>query len=108
MIIRTRRRRIAALLVFHSLAWSATGYFVMAAQTGERGLAAKREAKAKTDEALARIGEARAERLVWERKVSQLAGPEIDRDLLDERLRAVLNLSHRNELVILVGDPEVP
>lgn len=102
MIIHTRRRRLLSLIAFHAVAWGATGYFVLAAQTGERGLAAKREAKAKTEEILAKIAEAKAERVIWERKVGQLSGAEIDRDLLDERLRVILNMAHKNDLVILL------
>jgi cell division protein FtsB len=102
MIIRTRRRRIGFLFVFHGLAWSFAAYFMHAAQTGDRGLVAKAEAKARTEAIAVKIAEARAERQAWERRVSQLSGPEIDRDLLDERQRAMLNTVHPNDVVILL------
>lgn len=103
MIIRTRRRRVTFLLVFHSLAWSASAYFAHSAYTGDRGLVAKQEVKTRTDETLIKIGAAKAERTAWERRVSQISGKEIDRDLLDERQRLMLNLAHKNDLVILTN-----
>jgi cell division protein FtsB len=103
MIIRTRRRRIGFLLAFHCLAWGASAYFAHSAYTGDRGLVAKKDAKDRTEEIIARIGEAKAERQAWERRVSQLSGPEIDRDLLDERQRLMLNAVHPNDIVILLN-----
>lgn len=102
MIIRTRRRRIAFLFAFHAVAWSASAYFAHSAYTGDRGLVAKQDAKLKTQAVGEKIAEVRAERQIWERRVSQLSGAEVDRDLLDERQRAMLNLGHRNDLVILL------
>lgn len=104
MIIRTRPRRIGFLLVFHALAWSASAYFAHSAYTGDRGLVAKQQAKELTAEVLRKISDARTERQAWERRVSQLSGKEIDRDLLDERQRLMLNSAHRNDVIILL-DP---
>ena len=102
MIIRTRRRRIGFLLAFHTLAWSASAYFAHSANTGDRGLVAKQEVKRKTIETMAKITDAKAERVAWERRVGQLSGREIDRDLLDERQRLMLNVAHKNDLIILL------
>lgn len=102
MIIRTRRRRIGFLLAFHAVAWSASAYFAHSAYTGDRGLLAKQQAKENTAEIVRKIGEARLERQAWERRVSQLSGAEIDRDLLDERQRLMLNAAHRNDVIILL------
>lgn len=102
MIIRTRRRRFGILVVFHAIAWGASAYFAHSAYTGDRGLVAKQEAKKRMVEVGQQIGEARAERQAWERRVGQLSGAEIDRDLLDERHRAMLNLAHKNDLVIQI------
>lgn len=101
MIIRTRRRRIGFLLAFHTLAWGASGYFAHSANTGDRGLVAKQEAKRKTGETMVKIAEAKTERAAWERRVGQLSGREIDRDLLDERQRLMLSIAHKNDLIIL-------
>jgi cell division protein FtsB len=103
MIVNTRRRRILALVAFHSLAWSASAYFLHSAQTGDRGLAAKREAKIRTEEIGREIAEMRAEKQAWERRVSQLSNEKVDRDLIDERNRAMLNVVHRSDVVILLN-----
>jgi cell division protein FtsB len=102
MIIRTRPRRIAFLLAFHTLAWGAAGFFLYSAQTGDRGLAAKREAKARIAAIGQNISEQKAERAAWERRVTQLSGTTVDRDLLDERQRLMLGTAHRNDVVILL------
>lgn len=101
MIIRTRQRNIAFTFALHAVAWSLTAYFVHSAQTGDRGLQAKREAKARTEAIHQQIGEQKAERAAWDRRVSQLSGTQVDRDLLDERQRLMLGLAHKNDLVIL-------
>lgn len=102
MIINTRRRSLVALLAFHTLAWGTSAYFIHSAQTGDRGLAAKREAKARTVEIQQQIAEQRAEKLAWDRRVSQLSSEKVDRDLLDERTRAMLHVVHRSDVVILL------
>lgn len=102
MIIRTRPRRIAILVAFHAIAWSAVGYFVHSAQTGDRGMQAKREAKLRTDQVNLQIAELKTERTAWERRVNQLSGAMVDRDLLDERQRVMLGIAHKNDLVILL------
>jgi cell division protein FtsB len=108
MIIHTRRRHLSFLLVFHTLAWGASGYFAHSAYSGNRGLVAKQEAKVKTQEILSKITEAKTVRTAWERRVAQLSGAEVDRDLLDERQRLMLNLAHKNDLVIQLDRPVTP
>ena len=102
MIIRTRQRRVVFFMAFQALAWGASIYFAHSAYTGNRGIVAKNEVKRKTAEIGVQIAAAKEERTAWERRVSQIAGPEVDRDLLDERQRAMLGLTHKNDLVIQV------
>lgn len=102
MIIRTRQRRIVYFLAFQLVAWSAAAYFSHSAYTGNRGIVAKNEAKKQTAEILTQIALAKDERAAWERRVNQIRGPEVDRDLLDERQRAMLNLAHKNDLIIQI------
>lgn len=100
MIIRTRQRRVVFFLAFQAIAWGASAYFAHSAYTGNRGIVAKNEAKRKTIEISGMINDAKGERQAWERRVNQIAGAQVDRDLLDERQRAMLNLTHKNDLVI--------
>jgi cell division protein FtsB len=102
MIIRTRQRRVVFVLAFQALAWGASAYFAHSAYTGNRGIVAKNEVKRKTTEIGVQIAAAKEERQAWERRVSQIGGPEVDRDLLDERQRVMLGLAHKNDLVIQI------
>jgi cell division protein FtsB len=102
MIVHTRRRRFIVLVAFHTLAWGASGYFIHSAQTGDRGLVAKREAKVQTDTIVHEIVAMRAEKTAWERRVNQLSSEKVDKDLLDERARIMLNVVHKSDVVILL------
>lgn len=77
------------------------GYFCYHLVQGERGLIAwlrlTNEIRAAKEEAAV----VRAEREVLERRVSHLRPESLDRDLLDERARATLNVALPNEIVIL-------
>lgn len=103
MIIRTRQRRVVYFFAFQAVAWGAAVYFAHSAYTGNRGIVAKNEAKKQTIEILTQISLAKDERAAWERRVNQIRGPEVDRDLLDERQRSMLNLAHKNDLVIQIN-----
>ncbi len=103
MIIHTRRRRLAFLFVLHSFAWGGAAYFYASAQTGERGLVVRGETLIRYDALGEQLAATKAERLGWERRVGQLSGEAIDLDMLDERHRRVLNMAHKNDLVILLN-----
>ncbi|MBR0651210.1 septum formation initiator protein [Roseomonas terrae] len=77
-----------------------SGYFVWHAMHGDRGLIAREQRLA--DIAAARVDLARAEadRDAMERRVAGLRGDRVDRDQLDERARALLNMVGRDEIVV--------
>ncbi|MCI0752841.1 FtsB family cell division protein [Teichococcus vastitatis] len=87
-------------LVFTGLIWHFSWYAVHGPRVGSLA----REAKA-TEIAAARLVLARveAERDTMERKVAGLRGDRIDRDVLDERARALLNMVGKDELVVPYG-----
>ncbi|HRJ70283.1 MAG TPA: septum formation initiator family protein [Beijerinckiaceae bacterium] len=103
MVVRTRFRRAMMLLAFHTIVLGASGFFAWHAYTGERGIIARREHKVRIAQLNRQLEELKIERMAHERRVSELAYDELDRDLLDERARVILNLAHRNDLVILTG-----
>lgn len=45
------------------------------------------------------LDSAKAQRATWQRRVDSLRGPVLDRDLLDERVRAMLNWSTPNDQI---------
>ncbi|MCA0424614.1 MAG: septum formation initiator family protein [Proteobacteria bacterium] len=100
MVIRTRFRRIVSILAFHIVVLGASGFFAWNAYIGERGLVARRELKTRIAQLNRQIDELKLERTARERRVSAISADEIDRDLLDEQVRLMLNLAHRNDLVI--------
>lgn len=76
------------------------GYFVWHAMHGDRGLIAREQRVAEIVAARQTLTRAELEREAMERRVHGLRGSEIDRDQLDERARALLNMLGRDEVVM--------
>jgi cell division protein FtsB len=92
-----RRAKEAVLpLLFLSLC----GYFVWHAIHGERGLMAREQRTQDIAAAREELGRAEQERDSMERRVAGLRGDRLDRDQLDERARALLNMVGKDEIVI--------
>ena len=100
MVTRRRLRTITNVLALYTIAALLIGYFGVNAYTGNHGLRARqdldREIAQLTDE-LARL---KAERTAWQRKVSLLKPESIDRDMLDERARALLQYTDPRDLIL--------
>ncbi len=96
-----KRRAAAAVapLVFLSLA----GYFMWNATQGSRGLNAFVLREQDLAAAKAQLARADGEVAHWERRVSGLRANQLDRDALDERVRAMLNLSDPSDIVVPYG-----
>jgi cell division protein FtsB len=92
--------RIAKALAAPALLFGLAGFFVWHATQGERGLASRQERLRALEAARLAQQEAIAEREAAERRVNALRGQTLDRDQLEERARAMLNLTTRDELVI--------
>lgn len=101
-----RRVRSAVLpLLFLTLA----AFFAWQSTQGDRGLWAIAAREQRLAQSRAELTRAEAERAAWERRVASLRGPHgIDRDLLEERARAVLNLADPRELVVPWGPGQRP
>ncbi|MDR3439909.1 septum formation initiator family protein [Telmatospirillum sp.] len=96
------RRRVKAAvppLVFLAL----TGYFVWGATQGDRGLKAYAHRQDDLKLAQGDLRRAQTELSVWERRVASLRGNRLDPDALDERARAMLNLSDGADVVAPYG-----
>lgn len=99
--------------IFPVLALGAAGYFGYHLETGEHGLKARAELegrKAVLEGELAGLREVRAR---LERDVALLRPESLDPDMLDERARAILNLAHADDLILLkrrqpVPEPPIP
>jgi cell division protein FtsB len=100
---RVVKRRVAPWmwpLLFASLA----GYFMWSATQGARGLNAFELREQDLAAAQAQLDRANAELGIWERRVSGLRADQLDRDALDERVRAMLNLSDPADVVVPYGE----
>jgi cell division protein FtsB len=93
-------KRRAQALVLPTIFFALCGYFAHHAMHGTRGLLA-RDAR-NTEIAAARIvlAEAEGERDAMERKVAGLRAEHLDRDMLEERARALLNVVSRDEIIV--------
>src|SRR5271156_4404230 len=100
MVVRTRARAILYPLAFYVVLGVASGYLVWGAWNGERGLKTKAEYAAQMQALGAELAGLQAERAVWERRVGLMRSDAVDRDLLDEEARAVLDHVGKNDLVV--------
>jgi cell division protein FtsB len=75
-------------------------YFVWNALQGDRGLRERDTRAAELAAARQTLSRAQAELAMWERRVAALRGNHIDQDALDERARAMLNLSDPGDIVV--------
>jgi cell division protein FtsB len=100
-ILQELSRRAPGILppLLGALAFS---YFAYHAVEGDRGL--RSWMKLRQEIATARESEAAlaAERATLEHRVALLRPESLDRDMLEERARAVLNLAHPDERVIFI------
>ena len=101
-LVNALKRGLAAMALptfFLALA----GYFVWHAMHGDRGLMAREVRTREITAARAELRRAEGERDSMERRVLGLRGNELDRDQLDERARALLNMLGRDEIVVPYG-----
>ncbi|UFN50802.1 septum formation initiator family protein [Roseomonas sp. OT10] len=76
------------------------GYFAYHALIGSRGIYAREAKLAEIAMARADLVAAEAERDAMERKVAGLRADHLDRDMLEERARALLNVVAKDEVII--------
>jgi cell division protein FtsB len=103
MPMRAIKRVLSVLFVpavFAGLCWHFAWYAVHGPRVGSLAREAKAAeiASARTD-----LAKAEAERDSMERRVAGLRGDMIDRDQLDERARALLNMVGKDEVVAPYG-----
>ena len=92
-------------ILFPLLACGVGGYFAYHLQTGDHGLEARallEKRKAVLAGELAGLKEVKTR---LERDVALLRPESLDPDMLDERARAILNLAHPDDLIMLKRRP---
>jgi cell division protein FtsB len=94
--LKRRAQSVLAPVLFLSL----VVYFGWNATNGDRGLVAYAKRIELLKQAQADLARAEAERAMWERRVAGLRSNHLDRDTLDERSRAMLNLADPSEIIV--------
>ena len=101
MILLRALRRRARFIVGPILGIALTGYFAYHLVEGDRGLNAWLRLNREIRTATANLDAVRAQRAALDLKVSELRPDHVDPDLLDERIRATLNLVSPDDIVII-------
>lgn len=80
-------------------------YFVWQSWRGELGLAAYRDRQRDLARAEAARQAAARELALWQARITALRADHLDPDLLDERVRALLNLAAPDEMIVPLDKP---
>ena len=79
-------------------------YFAYHAVQGDHGILARTHLKAELAQADATLAALRAERELLEHRASLLSPDHVDPDLLEERVRVMLNYAHPDEVIYFYPD----
>jgi cell division protein FtsB len=96
-------KRRARIMIAPAVFLTITGYFGWNATQGDRGLVAYAQRQDLLRQVIADQTAAKAERDGWETRVAGLRARHLDPDTLDERARAMLNLSNPTEVIVKLG-----
>jgi cell division protein FtsB len=80
-------------------------YFGFHAYHGEFGIYSKYQLEAQAAELNGELARIKADRLQMERRVQLLHDGTLEKDMLDEQARRALNLSHADEITIMLDRP---
>ena len=102
MVTRRRLRSFLNALALYTIAALVIFYFGVNAYTGEHGLIAKRDLDQDIAQLTHELEGVKAERAVWQSRVSLLKSENIDPDLLDERARLLLDDADPRDLTLML------
>ena len=102
MVTRPRLRSFFTTLGLYLLAAALIGYFGVNAYTGNHGLWARQDIDQQIAQLTTELNQAKAEREQWERRVALLKPESLDRDMLDERGRALLDFADPHDVIQFV------
>jgi cell division protein FtsB len=104
MVTRKRLRSILTALGLYVTAALLIGYFGVNAYNGNHGLRAKQDIDQQIAALTTEFNGLQAERQAWERRIELLKPLSIDRDMLDERARDLLDYAAPDELILKVNN----
>jgi cell division protein FtsB len=94
--------------IFPLLACGAAGYFGYHLQIGDHGLKARADLERRKEVLEGELAGLKEVKDRLERDVALLRPESLDPDMLDERARAILNLAHSDDLIMLKRRQPVP
>jgi cell division protein FtsB len=106
MVTHRRRRLILTALGLYTFAALFIGYFGVNAFTGAHGLRAQADLEKQLAGMETELAQLKAERAVWDRRVSLLRSDKIDPDMLDEQARALLGYVGPRDITLLLHPRE--
>src|SRR5262245_10881501 len=105
MWTRHHKNRNTGRLIVPAISALFLAYFGFHAYHGEFGIYSKYRLEERAAELGAELATARAERLDLERRVQLMHDGTLEKDMLDEQARRALNLSHADEITIMLDEP---
>ena len=102
MWTRQHKQRNTGRLIIPSLCVAFLAYFGFHAYHGEYGIYSKYRLQARTADLEAQLAVVKARRTGLERRVQLLHDGTIEKDMLDEQARKALNLSHPDEIIVML------
>jgi cell division protein FtsB len=102
MVSHRRRRAILTALALYAFAALFIGYFAVNAFTGNHGLRAYQDLDKQLAAMQTELDGLKAQRVLWERRVSLMRSDKIDPDMLDERARTLLGYVDPRDLTLLL------
>ncbi len=99
-------KRAVRAAMLPSIFLSVAVYFGANAIDGDRGLQAAAQRRDVLVAKRAELARTEVERDLWERRVGALRANRLDRDMLDERARAMLNLADPEDVIVQYGPKE--
>lgn len=104
MSILFRLKRVLRPALIPAFGACLVGYFAYHAVQGDHGILARTYLRAELAQAEASLAALRAERAVLEHRAGLLSPERIDPDLLEERVRVMLNYAHPDEVIYFYPD----
>ena len=96
-----RMKEFVRLIITPVMGALIIGYFVYHSLKGEHGLSAYLNLVTEISKAESVLAQRTQERIILEQRTKLLSPNNLDLDILDERVRIVLNLVEANELIII-------
>jgi cell division protein FtsB len=106
MVSHRRRRTILTALGLYIFAGLFIGYFAANAFTGNHGLRAQQDLDQQMGSMQEELGQLKAERVLWDRRVALLRSDRLDPDMLEERARSLLGYTDPRDLTLLTRPRE--